>query len=235
MERRKHPRFGLHFPVSFFGPQVNGTGLALNVSEEGCLIESDQCPLEGDYVEISLNLPDEDVPLNIDSAAVRWVTGRTFGLQFLFMSTAVLDRLHNFVGSLSTAQIEPEPEPEPAPAETAAPAAAPVPVVTPVDRRSEPRFDVRFRSSFASGKMLGGQGTVTDLSSRGCRVSADSSVPAKTVLEMHLTLEDNEEPIKISEAVVRWSEGNDFGLEFREMDPKSFDRMRRVIQKLAST
>lgn len=252
MERRKHPRFGLHFPVSFFGPRVNGTGLALNVSEEGCLIESDQCPLEGDYVEISLDLPDADEPLRIESAAVRWVTGRTFGLQFLFMSTAVLDRLHDFVSNLSASQIIPEPEPaepsqaqlspsEPAPSQPAPaqpvqaqPSTPPPHAPAPIDRRSEPRFAVRFRSTFSSGRMLGGEGTVTDLSSRGCRVSADSFVPAKSVLEMHLTLEEHEEPIKITEAVVRWSEGNDFGLEFREMDPKSFDRMRKVIQRLAS-
>ncbi len=222
MNRRKYPRFGLQFPVSFFGPRVNGTGLALNVSEEGCLIESDHCPNEGDYVEVSLNLPDQDVALRIESAAVRWVTGRTFGLQFLFMSTAVLDRLQAFIGGLATAEVESEPcSPEPT-----APAT--------VDRRQEPRFEVRYRSSFASGKMLGGEGTVTDLSSRGCRVSADAPVPAKTVLEMHLHLEDAAEPIKIPEAVVRWSEGNDFGLEFREMDPKSFDRLRRVINGLAS-
>ncbi len=222
MERRKHPRFELQFSVSFSGTGVNGAGLAVNLSEEGCLIESDRCPKEGDYVELSLNLPDRDAPLRIESSAVRWITGRTFGVQFLYMSTAVHDRLHGFIADLATAQ----PAPDTSPAETNAPRA--------VERRREPRFGVRFRSSFSSGKMLGGEGTVTELSSRGCRVSADTPVPAKTILEMHLHLEDDQAPIKIPEAVVRWSEGIEFGLEFKDIEPQSFDRLRRVIQRLSS-
>lgn len=223
MDRRKHPRFDLQFPVSFSGSGVNGTGFALNISEEGCLIASDQCPKDGHYLEICLNLPDREAPLKIDSAAVRWVSGRTFGLHFLYMATATHDRLHEFIANLRSGQVV---------AETPAPA---VDLGRGADRRSEPRFAVRFRSSFSSKKMLGGEGTVTELSSRGCRVCAEAPVPAKTILEMHLNVEDDEAPIKIPEAVVRWSEGNEFGLEFRDIDPKSFDRMRKVIQKLAST
>lgn len=222
MDRRKHPRFDFQFPVSFSGTGVNGAGIALNISEEGCLIQSDQCPKEGEYLELSLNLPDRDAPLTVDSAAVRWVTGRTCGLQFLYMSTDTYDRLHNFMADIQAGRA------------VSAPPAAGTEAPLPADRRSEPRFAVRFRSSFSSQKMLGGEGTVTDLSSRGCRVSADTPVPNKAVLEIHIHLEDDQPPIKISEAVVRWSEGSVFGLEFREIEPQSFDRLRRAIQRLSS-
>ena len=39
-----------------------------------------------------------------------------------------------------------------------------------MEQRKNPRFPVRFRSSFTSLNIVGGDGNITDLSLRGCRV-----------------------------------------------------------------
>ena len=96
-ERRKYPRFQPRFPVSFKSDNITGDGLVLNLSKEGCLIESDTATTEGQYLDMSITLPDRESPLRIESAAVRFRQGRFFGIQFLYMQQAALDRLEGFI------------------------------------------------------------------------------------------------------------------------------------------
>lgn len=85
MYRRRDPRFHLHLPIRFMQCTLTGTGFALNLSREGCLLETDAGLIEGDYLEVRLSLPGLDPPLRIQSAAVRWVRGRVCGLEFLYL------------------------------------------------------------------------------------------------------------------------------------------------------
>ena len=101
MEKRKHPRFNIGLPVSFFGHTLTGSGQAQNLSMEGCRIEVDQCPENGDYLELTIGLPDPDPPLRIKSAVVRWVRDRVFGLEFLYMSTEATNRLDRLIKNLN--------------------------------------------------------------------------------------------------------------------------------------
>ncbi len=100
MERRKRPRFGTQFHVGFSTEHLAGEGLVLNLSKEGCLVESDTSPKEGEYLNLQISLPDQDRPMEIESAALRWVAGRAFGVEFLYMKQEAHDRLEKFIETL---------------------------------------------------------------------------------------------------------------------------------------
>ena len=101
-----------------------------------------------------------------------------------------------------------------------------------MERRRSERFKVRFRSSFSAGTMLGGDGTVVDVSERGCRIASETTPPKETELEMRVHLPGEESPIEIETAVVVWSDGHEFGLEFKRLQPKTFDRLSRLMKAL---
>ena len=73
---------------------------------------------------------------------------------------------------------------------------------------------------------------IVDLSARGCRVAYDTLVPTGTQLEMRIDLLDKKAPIKIESAVVRWSNEQEFGLEFVLIEPQSFDHLSSFINSL---
>ena len=104
MERRKHDRFEVEFPVSFTGENLAGSGTVQNLSREGCLIESDATPQEGSYLNLSLHLSDHHLPMQIKSAAVRWVSGPLFGIQFLYMTQEAHARLDCLLDTLEKLQ-----------------------------------------------------------------------------------------------------------------------------------
>lgn len=108
-ERRKHPRFSIGAPVSFSGHTVKGSGQALELSMGGCRIGSEHSPQDGDYLELTLTFPGSGEPLMIDSAVVRWVKGRVFGLEFLYMSTEATDRLNRLIQRLRRQMADKDP------------------------------------------------------------------------------------------------------------------------------
>lgn len=100
VEQRRQPRLETNLPVTFSGEQVRGAGVVLNLSEQGCLIESDVQPAQGSYLHLTLTLPDQRPPLRVECASVRWVAGRRFGLRFLYVTLDVRELLVRFLESL---------------------------------------------------------------------------------------------------------------------------------------
>ena len=105
MERRQHSRFAVEFAISISQQGTAGKGYALNLSQEGCLVESDMDVQSGTYLDLKLHLPDQDVPLQVESAAVRWIQGRVFGVQFLYMRSDQDERLRAFLATLRTPSV----------------------------------------------------------------------------------------------------------------------------------
>lgn len=101
-----------------------------------------------------------------------------------------------------------------------------------MDLRKFPRFPVQFRSSFTSVHIVGGEGTLIDLSIRGCRVDSETKVQPGTNLELRIHVPDHEPPIKVELASVRWARGREFGLEFNSMDTDQRERLRQVVRDL---
>ncbi len=54
----------------------------------------------------------------------------------------------------------------------------------------------------------------------------------RNVSTERVLLPDQAVPMKVDLAVVRWSRGREFGLEFLRMQPEERDRLRRVITAL---
>jgi hypothetical protein len=101
-----------------------------------------------------------------------------------------------------------------------------------MEQRQNPRFPVRFRSSFTSLNIVGGDGHIIDLSLRGCRVESQTEVRPGTSLEVRIQTSEEEPPLKIQEAVVRWTRARQFGLEFVTMAPEEWARLQHTVTQL---
>ena len=64
-----------------------------------------------------------------------------------------------------------------------------------MEQRQNPRFPVRFRSSFTSLNIVGGEGNIIDLSLRGCRVESQTEVRPGTSLEIRIETAEEEPPL----------------------------------------
>jgi len=104
-----------------------------------------------------------------------------------------------------------------------------------MELRGSPRYLVRFHSSFSSAE-IPGAGVGLDLSVRGCRISSLTRVTQGTELQLHLTLPEDEHssPVDVERAVVRWTEGNEFGSEFLQLTTEAAERIRRFVRTLGT-
>ena len=101
-----------------------------------------------------------------------------------------------------------------------------------MEQRNNRRFHVQFRSSFSSIAMVGGEGTVVDLSIRGCRIESPTDVQPGASLEVRIAAIEHELPIQIQQALVRWSRGRQFGLEFVTMAPEEWARLQHTVKQI---
>jgi hypothetical protein len=101
-----------------------------------------------------------------------------------------------------------------------------------MEQRKSPRFSVRFRSSFTSLNIVGGEGSILDLSLRGCRVESPTEVRPGTSLELRVQVSEDEPQLVIQEAVVRWSRIQQFGLQFVTLAPEEWARLQHIVTEL---
>ena len=102
MEGRKHTRFAVQLPVSFSGDQLSDGGTILNVSSEGCAITADTVPGAGVYLQLTMHLREREEPIQIDLAAVRWVSASRFGVEFIKIRPEADEQLKTFVKALES-------------------------------------------------------------------------------------------------------------------------------------
>jgi hypothetical protein len=102
MEGRKHTRFAVQLPVSFRGDQLSDGGTILNVSAEGCAITSDTVPGAGVYLQLTMHLREREEPIQIDLAAVRWVSTTRFGVEFIKIRPEAGEQLKKFVKAMTS-------------------------------------------------------------------------------------------------------------------------------------
>jgi len=101
-----------------------------------------------------------------------------------------------------------------------------------MEQRKTQRFPVRFRSSFTSLNVVGGDGNLMDLSLRGCRVESRIEVRPGTSLELRIQVFDDDPPLVVQEGIVRWSRTQQFGLEFVTMAPDEWARLQHTVTQL---
>ena len=101
MVTRRHPRF----PVSLSSTLVHQNrfrhaGSILDLSANGCCVNSIISPFTGMQLTIHLHIPGESQPILIDNAAVRWSGSAGIGLEFLMVASPHQDRLNHIIQRL---------------------------------------------------------------------------------------------------------------------------------------
>lgn len=93
------------------------------------------------------------------------------------------------------------------------------------------RLTISRRLFFFGDEEFEGEATVLDISTHGCRVSSLTEVKAGMLLKLSIFLQDQQWPLRIDKAVVRWVEGQSFGLEFIGIRPAQRERLRTLLMK----
>lgn len=83
MDSRRAPRFPIQGAVAFSADDQTSRGSLINLSTGGCAFECETLFQKGDYLGLRMYLPDQDLPMEVDLAAIRWSTGREYGLEFI--------------------------------------------------------------------------------------------------------------------------------------------------------
>jgi hypothetical protein len=98
------------------------------------------------------------------------------------------------------------------------------------DRRGR-RIDLSCRMFFFGDEEFEGEGTLLDISTSGCRASSSVDLNVGMLLKLSLFLPDQKWPLRIDQAIVRWSDGRKFGLEFTNIRLAQRERLRAMIMK----
>lgn len=104
---RQHPRVRVPIPFTCSFSRLGmtkwlmrgsaGLGVVFDVSMKGARLVTESAIQPGDRMSISLRLPNQISPMNVDVATVRWEREHTFGLEFLSLSSAAEWRLRKFL------------------------------------------------------------------------------------------------------------------------------------------
>ncbi|MEK6632394.1 MAG: PilZ domain-containing protein [Nitrospirota bacterium] len=99
------------------------------------------------------------------------------------------------------------------------------------DRRGR-RMLLSCRLFFFGEDDFEGEATLLDISASGCR--AGSSIPLEIgmILRLSLFLPDHQWPLRINQAIVRWIDHKEFGLEFIDITMAQRERLRTLVMKV---
>jgi hypothetical protein len=103
-----------------------------------------------------------------------------------------------------------------------------------MEQRKDFRFHVQFRSSFSSIAMIGGEGSLMDLSLMGCRIESLIDVTPGASLELQIEATEHGPPIHIQAAIVRWNRERQFGLEFEVIAPTEWAHLQDIVKQIES-
>ena len=98
------------------------------------------------------------------------------------------------------------------------------------DRRGR-RLELSRRVFFFGDGEFEGEATLLDISTNGCRATSLTEVRAGQSLKLSIFLQDQEWPLRIDHAIVRWVNGQSFGMEFTGIRPAQRERLRSILMK----
>jgi hypothetical protein len=79
-----------------------------------------------------------------------------------------------------------------------------------------------------------GNGVVSNLSMKGCKVESEATVEPGDHVSLSLTISGDESPLVVELATVRWVEERSFGLEFISMWPAAETRLRQLVHTIGT-
>ncbi len=101
-----------------------------------------------------------------------------------------------------------------------------------MDQRRHHRVFVHFQSSFSSVNRVDGEGRVVDLSLCGCGIVTPAAVHPGTLLTLRIHQPNDETPLTVQQAVVRWCRDGRVGLEFVTLEPDHWIRLQALVKNL---
>lgn len=102
VQARKHVRFAVQLPVLVTGDNLSGNGTILNLSPQGCAITSEVAARAGAYLVLTIRLREQEQPIRVEIAAVRWSAAARFGVEFIKLHAEAAERLKQFVKVLES-------------------------------------------------------------------------------------------------------------------------------------
>ena len=97
MEERRSTRLLIHCPIVFLGENLVGKGTVIDLSLSGCGVQTTTLLRRGLSLSLSVTSPDEQAPIDIHLATVRWALGGKCGLEFIRMGAEQRERLCRLV------------------------------------------------------------------------------------------------------------------------------------------
>lgn len=97
---RKARRVELRCTIGFSSGEIEGDATVTNISTAGCRAESEINMAEELNVHILLYLPNQESPVRVERASVRWVSGSAFGLSFILFFPSERARLRTFLENI---------------------------------------------------------------------------------------------------------------------------------------
>lgn len=98
------------------------------------------------------------------------------------------------------------------------------------DRRGR-RLLLSCRLFFFGEDEFEGEATLLDISASGCRASSSIPLEIGMILRLSLFLPDHQWPLRVNQAIVRWIESKEFGLEFVDITMAQRERLRALVIK----
>ncbi len=102
-------------------------------------------------------------------------------------------------------------------------------------QRKHHRFEVEFNGYFATTKAIEGLGVVMDLSAEGCHITSSTPLRPETVLRLRISLFELNLHIQVAKAEVRWVQGTQFGVEFKELSDENQKYLQQALIEFEKT
>lgn len=96
--------------------------------------------------------------------------------------------------------------------------------------RSKSRVPVNYRVSF-TGDTVTGKGVLTNLTIGGGQIESDVQFAIGTHLCLHVALSGARSPIIIALAIVRWKQGERYGVEFVRFEGAAKQHLQEMLNQ----
>jgi len=100
-----------------------------------------------------------------------------------------------------------------------------------MEAQRESRLFVRYPVVFL-GRHGVGEGKLVNLSMGGCAIESGAAVRRGTLLTLRMHLPSLSQPIAVDQAVVTWTAGDDFGVQFLSLGTRDQARLSQLIAGL---
>ena len=96
--------------------------------------------------------------------------------------------------------------------------------------RGRRRVPVDYPALF-TGDAGSGHGTVTNLTIAGCEIESHDQLPIGAGLSLRVQAPEARPPILIALAIIRWKNGDRFGLEFVRFEGKAKEQLKDMLNQ----